>query len=311
MSDRSEASLSTAPDVTPSEAVAEGAPAATSLIALPSTEDTSTSAAGVTSTEATTGVAPAAAATEAADPLLTLLRERFNLVDFRRGQREIIADVLAGRDTVAVMPTGGGKSLCYQLPALAKPGIAVVISPLISLMKDQTQALLRRGVVAGCLHSGQTQKERRAVFEAMQRSESFLLYLSPERVQQPRFAAWFKQAPVSLIAVDEAHCISQWGHDFRRDYAKLALLRRLRPEVPILALTATATPLVLDDIATTLGMSGETRHVYGFYRPNLFIQAEQCKNDEMKWQRLRAGVDLLRDEKADGRSVATTQPEPH
>jgi ATP-dependent DNA helicase RecQ len=212
-----------------------------------------------------------------------LLRERFALSDFRRGQREILADVLERRDTLAVMPTGGGKSLCYQLPSVYHAGIVLVISPLISLMRDQVQALKARGIAAGSLHSDQTEEEKKRVFVEMKRSPSYLLYLSPERVQKPGFSAWFKSAPLTLVAIDEAHCVSQWGPDFRPDYYRLQMLRQLRPKVPILALTATATPQVLEDISVQLKLMAPARHVYGFYRPNIYSQVEACDDDNEKF----------------------------
>ncbi|HKX13077.1 MAG TPA: ATP-dependent DNA helicase RecQ [bacterium] len=213
---------------------------------------------------------------------LALLRDRFGHSGFRHGQEGILRSVFQLRDTLAVMPTGGGKSLCYQLPALARPGLTVVVSPLISLMKDQVRLLRQRGIPAGCLHTGQSYQEKREVFAELGSNDRFLLYLSPERVQKPGFATWLQGRPISLFAIDEAHCVSAWGPDFRQDYHRLSLLRELRPEVPILALTATATPRVLKDIATQLKMEGAARHVYGFYRPNLFYQVETCESDLVK-----------------------------
>lgn len=223
------------------------------------------------------------------DPL-PILQRHFRLESFRRGQREILESVLAGRDTLAVMPTGGGKSLCYQLPAVARPGVVVVVSPLIALMRDQTQALERLGIPSGSVSSSQTLPEKRAVFARLRESEHFLLYLSPERVQKPGFAEWAKQAKISLFAVDEAHCVSQWGPDFRPDYYKLQALRQIRPDVPLLALTATATPTVLFDVARVLGMREPARHVYGFYRPNLFYQVAAADTPEEKERWLRSAL---------------------
>src|SRR5262249_43534980 len=159
-----------------------------------------------------------------------------------------------------------------------------VVSPLIALMRDQTQALSRLRIPAGCLTSGQTMEEKRNVFARMaeerDRGGNFLLYLSPERVQKAGFGEWVRDQPIRLFAIDEAHCVSQWGPDFRPDYYKLRLLRDLRPDVPILALTATATPMVLEDIAETLRLHKPARHVYGFYRPNLYYQVETCESAE-------------------------------
>jgi len=211
-----------------------------------------------------------------------ILRSKFGLHSFRRGQAEILSSVLSRKDTLAVMPTGGGKSLCYQLPALYQEGIVLVVSPLISLMKDQVNALRSKGILGSCLHSNQALSEKREVFKEMKGASSYLLYLSPERVQNPGFAQWFKEAPVSMIAIDEAHCVSQWGPDFRKDYYRLHLLREWRPEIPILALTATATPLVLEDISQNLKLNSPERHVYGFYRPNLYYQVEFCGDEYEK-----------------------------
>lgn len=222
--------------------------------------------------------------------LQELLREHFGFPHFRKGQLDILRSVAAGKDTLAVMPTGGGKSLCYQIPALDRPGLVLVVSPLISLMKDQVKALKDRGIPAGCLHTGQEYAEKLEVFAELKKAERFLLYLSPERVQKPAFGEWLKKQKVSLFAIDEAHCVSQWGPDFRQDYHKLNLLRELRPDVPIVALTATATPQVLRDVAKQLGLNKPDRHVYGFYRPNLYYQVEACENDFVKRALLRRAL---------------------
>jgi ATP-dependent DNA helicase RecQ len=227
--------------------------------------------------------------------LLPVLQRHFRLDGFRRGQKEILDSVLAGRDTLAVMPTGGGKSLCYQLPAVARPGVVVVVSPLIALMRDQTQALERLGIPSGCVTSSQGLPEKREVFARLREARHFLLYLSPERVQKPGFAEWAKQAPISLFAVDEAHCVSQWGPDFRPDYYKLRALREIRPDVPLLALTATATPTVLFDVARVLGMREPARHVYGFYRPNLFYQVAACDHSDDKERWLQSALSRFTD----------------
>ncbi len=226
------------------------------------------------------------------DSLTQLLRDSFQLESFRKGQLEIIRSILAGSDTMAVMPTGGGKSLCYQLPALFHRKLVVVISPLIALMQDQVKALQRQGLRAGCLHSAQTDSEKREVFSRLNEPGSFLLYLSPERVQKPGFAAWLRGRDVALIAIDEAHCVSQWGPDFRQDYGKLEILRQIKPETPILALTATATPQVLNDIEASLQLRKPDRHVYGFYRPNLFYQVAICVDDDRKTELLFEAIRL-------------------
>ncbi len=219
-----------------------------------------------------------------------ILHDRFGLKSFRKGQKEIIESVLAGKDALAVMPTGGGKSLCYQLPAVSKPGIVVVISPLIALMEDQVRGMEKIGVPAACLHSGQTFESKKKSFAELKQEDHFLLYVSPERVQKPGFAAWAKTQKISLFAIDESHCVSQWGPDFRKDYYKLDLLRQIRPDVPILALTATATPEVLRDIVKQLGLRTPDRHIHGFYRPNLYYQVETCQGEEEKIRWLSRAV---------------------
>lgn len=211
-----------------------------------------------------------------------LLEKSFNLSEFRIGQKEIITAVLAKKDTLAVLPTGGGKSLCYQYPALHLQQLVIVISPLIALMKDQVNSLLRQNINAGCLYSGQTEDEKRLVFSTLNKGGAFILYLSPERVQKESFQKWILNRQIALFAIDEAHCVSQWGHDFRAEYTELSILKTLRPDIPILALTASATPTVLNDIAKNLCLVKPERMVHGFYRPNLYYQVESCTDDDSK-----------------------------
>lgn len=210
------------------------------------------------------------------------LAKAFNLSGFRTGQREIIEAVMARKDALAVLPTGGGKSLCYQFPAIFQKRLVIVISPLIALMKDQVHSLKQRNIPAGALFSGQTEAEKRQVFSDINKGGTFILYLSPERVQKEGFQKWIMTREIALFAVDEAHCVSQWGHDFREEYAELRILKTLRPEVPVLALTASATPAVLDDIAKNLKLVRPERMVHGFYRPNLYYQVENCADDDEK-----------------------------
>ena len=218
---------------------------------------------------------------------LTEALQRFGHREFRPGQREIIESVLSGQPTIAVLPTGAGKSLCYQLPAMLLPGVTVVISPLIALMKDQVDALTRRGIAAGMVSSAQTLDDLRATMLALTRGELKLLYLAPERFNNARFAERFAEANISLFAVDEAHCVSQWGHDFRPEYRKLgdyvAKTRAMR-----LALTATATPDVREDIAYVLDMDSPNVFVRGFNRPNLYFSVEQAGGEADKHQRAAA-----------------------
>ncbi len=214
--------------------------------------------------------------------LIKELQDTFHLSSFRLGQEEIISSILLHHDVLAILPTGGGKSLCYQLPSLIKGGLTLVISPLIALMNDQSIALRRLRIPAGCIHSGMNMDQRRQIFKEMKTSDHYILYLSPERTKKPGFIHWLRQQNVALFAIDEAHCISQWGHDFRPEYAQLSTLREIKPKVPMVALTATATPLVKQDIIRQLSLQKPHQHVYGFYRPNLYYQVEFCYDDEDK-----------------------------
>jgi ATP-dependent DNA helicase RecQ len=209
-----------------------------------------------------------------------VLKQNFGLDGFRPGQQEIISSILSGRDVMAVLPTGGGKSLCFQFPAVYAQKLVVVVSPLIALMQDQVRGLKSVGIPAGALHSGQSLDEKRQIFSDLKKGEGYVLYLSPERVQKEGFQGWIRGQNVGLFAIDEAHCVSQWGHDFRSEYAQLKILKKLRPDVPTLALTASATPLVLDDISKQLGLNKPERRVHGFYRSNLYFQVEKCEEDE-------------------------------
>lgn len=223
-----------------------------------------------------------------ADP--TILKSVFGLENFRPGQLGIINSILKGEDVLAVLPTGGGKSLCYQYPAVHFNKLVIVVSPLVALMKDQVRSLRERGIACGCLYSDQSLEEKRQVFADMQKPGAFLLYLSPERVQKEGFQKWIMDKDIALFAIDEAHCVSQWGHDFREEYAQLRLLKRLRPDVSILALTASATPTVLQDIAKTLELRDPQKIVHGFYRSNLYFQVEMCENEEEKIELLMSAI---------------------
>ena len=201
--------------------------------------------------------------------MLELLKRYFGFDEFRPLQADIMDAVMDGRDTLVVMPTGGGKSLCYQLPALARPGVTLVVSPLIALMKDQVDALKANGVPAECLNSGMSGEEQSRVQMKTRRGELKLLYVAPERIVRPGFQRFLESIELSLIAVDEAHCISQWGHEFRPDYRNLRPLRRLAPETPVIALTATATQRVRDDIIAQLEMKSPSVYTGSINRPNL------------------------------------------
>lgn len=206
----------------------------------------------------------------AATPNLdTLLKRTFGYGSFRPLQREIIETALGGRDTFALLPTGGGKSLCFQIPALAQPGLTVVVSPLIALMKDQVDALQASGVAATYLNSTLGAVETRARLSGLHRGAYKLLYAAPERLMLDNWQENLKAWNVTLIAIDEAHCISEWGHDFRPEYRQIAKLRTLLPDVPVMALTATATERVRVDIIKHLKLRDPAVFVASFNRPNL------------------------------------------
>ena len=201
--------------------------------------------------------------------LLPLLKQYFGFRSFRPLQEEIIRDALAGRDVFALLPTGGGKSLCFQLPALARPGLTVVVSPLIALMKDQVDALQSAGIAATFLNSSLPPGEARVRLRGLHQGEYRLLYLAPERLMLSGMISDLQRWQVTLLAVDEAHCISEWGHDFRPEYRQLAELRTHFPGVPVIALTATATDRVRADIVQHLQLQDPSCFVASFNRPNL------------------------------------------
>src|SRR5579862_4511077 len=201
--------------------------------------------------------------------LREILKKYFGFASFRPLQEEIIHDTLAGKDVFAVLPTGGGKSLCFQLPAMTRPGLTVVVSPLIALMKDQVDGLQASGVPATFLNSSLAGGEGRSRLRGLHQGEYRLLYVAPERLMLSGFLSDLQRWKVNLLAVDEAHCISEWGHDFRPEYRQLANLRELFPTVPMMALTATATERVRKDIVTHLKLREPCRYVASFNRPNL------------------------------------------
>ncbi len=207
------------------------------------------------------------------------LRKYWGFESFLPLQREAIESVLAGRDSLVVLPTGGGKSLCYQAPAVVMPGTAVVVSPLISLMKDQVDALRECGVAAARSDSSLSPRHQDEVVGQLRRGELKLLYVSPERLLSERFAPVLRRAEVSFIAVDEVHCVSTWGHDFRPEYRRLGALKDLFPDVALHAYTATATREVQDDIMETLRLESPELLVGSFDRPNLIYRARRRENE--------------------------------
>ncbi len=220
-----------------------------------------------------------------------LLRERFGLPGFRPGQRQVIEALFTHRGALAVFPTGGGKSLCYQLPALLLDGVTVVISPLIALMKDQIDYLRSRGIEAGRLDSSLQRDELAEVERGLRAGTLKILYVAPERFNNERFLQQLGRVRISLFAVDEAHCISQWGHNFRPDYLKLAETARTLGVERMLALTATATPAVVEDICESFGIAREGAVVTGFHRPNLFLSTHPVAwsgRDRALVERIRA-----------------------
>ena len=225
------------------------------------------------------------------DDLTRQLSERFGFAKFRPGQEEVIRAVLAGRDAMAVMPTGLGKSLCYQFPATLLPGLTLVISPLIALMQDQVAALRQRKIAAAAFHSGLSGLEKSRVMEDLSQKRLQLLYLAPERMQHEGFLRFLRSLWVSLLVVDEAHCISQWGHDFRPDYLKIGRLRQELTNPPCLALTATATARVQTDLCRRLSLRDPFRLVTGFRRPNLALSVRLCQSRQDKLVTLERLVD--------------------
>lgn len=204
--------------------------------------------------------------------LREILQTRFGYDQFRPRQEAVCQAVADGKDALVVMPTGAGKSLCYQVPGLARGGTTLVISPLVALIEDQVTRLLSRGVRAGRIHSGRTREDSRETFRSYLKGELEFLFIAPERLAVPGFAEMLKQHPPSLIAVDEAHCISHWGHDFRPDYRLVGERLEGLKNTPVVALTATATPLVQRDICTQLRLRDPGLFIHGFRRDNLAIQ---------------------------------------
>src|SRR5262245_20385313 len=238
------------------------------------------------------------------DDAQSALERHFGFSRFREGQADVIEAVLAGQDVIVVMPTGGGKSLCYQLPAMLFPGVTLVVSPLIALMKDQVDALGARDIAATYINSSLSYEDQLARLRGMSRGEYRLVYIAPERFRNTRFIESLKGCKISLFAVDEAHCISQWGHDFRPDYLRLREAAAALGRPPLVALTATATPQVRSDIAAQLGLKSASDFVAGFDRHNLTLRVEPCKSDN---DRITAAYQIVKRAKGSGIIYCSTR----
>ncbi|MCA9263855.1 MAG: RecQ family ATP-dependent DNA helicase, partial [Planctomycetales bacterium] len=228
----------------------------------------------------------------------------FGLSGFRPGQRDVILAVLAGQDCLCIMPTGGGKSLCYQLPAVARDGLTIVVSPLIALMKDQVDSLKEKGIRAEFINSSIPTGEQEHRLSELEEGTYDLLYVAPERFRSQRFVEILKRRTVALLAIDEAHCISEWGHDFRHDYARLGQFRRRIGNPPTIALTATATPDVQEDVVRQLELHEPQVFVAGFARANLRFSVDICSNRVEKLTRLH---EFLRHQPGAGIIYAATR----
>ena len=212
--------------------------------------------------------------------ILQILKRYWGYNSFRESQEDIIFSILKGQDTLALLPTGGGKSICFQVPILKLDGIGIVVSPLIALMNDQVRQLKNRGISAVSISSAMTNKEIDLILENSVNGKYKFLYLSPERLKNDMVQARMKRMNINLLAIDEAHCISQWGYDFRPSYLQISEIRKLLPEIPVLALTATATPMVVEDIQDKLEFKKPRVFQKSFFRENLHYNILKT---EQKW----------------------------
>jgi ATP-dependent DNA helicase RecQ len=229
---------------------------------------------------------------------------RFGLSAFRKGQHEVIQHVIHGHDCLCVMPTGGGKSLCYQLPSVIRPGLTIVVSPLIALMKDQVDTLVRRGISATLINSTLSVSEQNQRLDHVAGGHYSLVYVAPERLRNSKFLDAIRSTPVQLLAIDEAHCISEWGHDFRPDYQRLGKFREALGGVQTIALTATATPRVRQDIVDSLKLKVAKHFITGFARDNLFFGSMSCMGDRDKDSQL---IEFLQKQSGTGIVYAATR----
>src|SRR5437667_8265255 len=225
-----------------------------------------------------------------ATDLLTPLRRYWGFDSFRPLQERVVRSLMAGHDSCVVMPTGGGKSLCYQLPALVSEKTAVVISPLIALMQDQAGQLAQMGISSAVLNSSLAGAKQSLVMREAESGQYRLLYLSPERLARADTISWLKRVPVAFFAIDEAHCISEWGHEFRPEYRQLSCLRVHFPDRPIAAFTASATQRVRHDILEQLQLREPDKYIASFHRPNLRYIVRQCETAEVQRRLLIAAL---------------------
>ncbi|MCK5036886.1 MAG: ATP-dependent DNA helicase RecQ, partial [Candidatus Sabulitectum sp.] len=210
----------------------------------------------------------------------SILKDTFGFSEFKPGQEQVITNLVAGNSSIAIFPTGAGKSLCYQLPSLLEPGMTLVISPLLSLMKDQLDFLKSKNIAAAKLDSGMSSDDYKNTLEAARNGNLKILLIAVERFKNERFRTQLKQMNVSLLVVDEAHCISEWGHNFRPDYLKIPKFTREFSISKVLLLTATATANVITDMCSKFGIPGQSVFQTGFYRKNLFLRVHPVMQED-------------------------------